>query len=27
KKNNSLDNLTLACAECNRIKSDMPYKL
>ena len=25
--NNSLDNLTLACAECNRIKSDMPYKL
>nr|WP_217268911.1 HNH endonuclease [Lactobacillus helveticus] len=25
--NNSLDNLTLACAECNRIKSDMPYDL
>ena len=25
--NNSLDTLTLACAECNRIKSDMPYKL
>lgn len=25
--NNELDNLTLACSECNRIKSDMPYKL
>ncbi|MCJ2172708.1 HNH endonuclease [Lactobacillus kefiranofaciens] len=25
--NNDLTNLTLACAECNRIKSDMPYKL
>lgn len=25
--NNDLDNLTLACAECNRIKSDMPYEL
>lgn len=24
---NSFDNLTLACEECNRIKSDMPYKV
>ena len=25
--NNDLNNLTLSCAECNRIKSDMPYQL
>lgn len=25
--NNSLDNLTLSCSECNRIKSDMPFDL
>ncbi|MDE6492549.1 MAG: HNH endonuclease [Lactobacillus sp.] len=25
--NNDLDNLTLSCSECNRIKSDMPYEL
>lgn len=25
--NNDLNNLTLSCAECNRIKSDMPYRL
>lgn len=24
---NSLNNLTLSCAECNRIKGDMPYKV
>lgn len=26
-QNNNLDNLILSCAECNRIKSNMPYKL
>lgn len=26
-RNNDLDNLTLSCAECNRIKSDMSYNL
>lgn len=25
--NNDLDNLTLSCVECNRIKSNMPYEL
>lgn len=25
--NNSFDNLILSCSECNRIKSNMPYKL
>lgn len=25
--NNNLDNLILSCAECNRIKSNMPFKL
>ncbi|GAA3630557.1 HNH endonuclease signature motif containing protein [Lactobacillus hamsteri] len=25
--NNSLDNLILSCSECNRIKSNMPFKL
>ncbi|MGQ5709979.1 HNH endonuclease [Lactobacillus sp. PSON] len=25
--NNDLDNLILSCSECNRIKSNMPYKL
>lgn len=25
--NNALDNLILSCSECNRIKSNMPYKL
>lgn len=25
--NNSLDNLILSCSECNKIKSNMPYKL
>lgn len=26
-QNNKLDNLILSCAECNRIKSNMPYQL
>lgn len=26
-QNNQLDNLILSCSECNRIKSNMPYKL